>query len=186
MTLRLFLSTFLLVASTGYAVGLLFVEHRTSFTPGGVETQFLGTAENSQAAEMRFEKSPGEMFVFLHNHILGISILMLAVGTIFHFTSLTREWLRRLLMIEPLAAVLTTFGGIALVRFVSPAFAWLVMVSGISMVGGYAAMVGLILAELWIPKRKPVPREPGAGGMRGAPAGAPQRDTVPTRLAHRG
>jgi hypothetical protein len=151
-TLRIFLTSFLLVASTGYTIGLLFVEHRTGYSPAGIRSQFLGTAESAREEEMSFEKSPAEMFVFLHNHILGISLLLGCVGGIFYFTSLVPEWLRRLLLVEPMGAVFTTFAGIALVRFVSPVFVWLVLVSGITMVAGYAAMVLLILTELWLPR----------------------------------
>ena len=43
----------------------------------------------------------------------------------------------------------TTFGGIALVRFVSPLYSWLVLASGLSLFLCYVAMVILIVKELW-------------------------------------
>jgi hypothetical protein len=57
--------------------------------------------------------------------------------------------MKSVLMVEPLLAVGTTFGGIWLTRFVSESFGWLVLASGISMALCYLAMVVLILWELW-------------------------------------
>jgi hypothetical protein len=56
-------------------------------------------------------------------------------------------------MVEPLAAVATTFGGIWLMRFVSPLFSYLVLLSGLTMGLCYLAMVALLLAELLFGKR---------------------------------
>jgi hypothetical protein len=55
-------------------------------------------------------------------------------------------------MVEPILAIGTTFGGIWLMRFVSEYFSWLVLVSGVTMVGCYFVMVMLILKELWLTK----------------------------------
>jgi ABC-type polysaccharide/polyol phosphate export permease len=85
----------------------------------------------------------------MHNHILSLSVVFCIVGGIFFFSSLVSERTKRFLMIEPLAAIVTTFGGMALVRYVSPDFSWLVIVSGASLFLCYGIMVGLMLYELW-------------------------------------
>lgn len=148
-TLRLFLTAFFIVLTIGYGVGLLFVEHTTSLTLQGVREQFLGNEGSGSTEELRFAKSAHEMFVFMHNHILSLSVVFCIVGGIFFFSSLVSERTKRFLMIEPLAAIVTTFGGMALVRYVSPDFSWLVIVSGASLFLCYGIMVGLMLYELW-------------------------------------
>lgn len=172
-TLRMFITVFLIVLTAGYAVGLAFVDHTTSATPSGIESRFLGTDESGEpAGDMTFPKSSAEMFTLIHNHVFGLSILFFVLGGIFYFSSLVRPGLKRFLMVEPLAGIATTFGGLALVRYVSPAFSWLVVLSGISVGVCYAAMILLILSELWLPSS----RRSSPSGASGA-GGAGDRDT---------
>ena len=147
--MRNFITAFLLLLSTGYIVGILFVDHRTQGTSRGLIEEYRGTPEVSRAAELKYAKSVDEMYIFLHNHILSLSVVFFAVGGIFYFSSLTSPGVKHFLIVEPFAAIATTFGGIWLMRFVAPQFSWLVLISGISMVGCYAIMVFLILWELW-------------------------------------
>lgn len=148
-TLRLFITAFLLVLTAGYSVGVLFVDHTTSGTPDGLAAEFRGNEGDAGQAELKFGKSPREIYTFLHNHIFSLSIVFFCVGGIFYFSSVGRG-LKTFLLVEPFIAIITTFGGIWLTRFVFPGFSWLVIVSGISMLGCYAAMVLLALKELWL------------------------------------
>jgi hypothetical protein len=175
-TLRLFITVFLTVLTAGYAVGLVFVDHTTSATPSGIRERYLGTDADPRARqsgepdgpvtpgasalstdafepadEMTFAKSPSEMLTLIHNHVLGLSVLFFILGAIFYFSSLAGPRWKRFLMVEPLVGIAATFGGLALVRYVAPEFAWLVIVSGISVGLCSAAMILLILAELWLP-----------------------------------
>jgi hypothetical protein len=147
MTLKLFITAFLMVLTIGYAIGLFFVEHQTSFTPRGVQEQFLGNDESAQ--EIRYPKSANEMFVFMHNHILSMALVFLALSGIFYFTSTSPKF-KRFLMIEPFVAILTTFGGIALVRYSSDVWSWLVVISGVLLFVSYVVIVGMILRDLWL------------------------------------
>jgi hypothetical protein len=152
-TLRLFLSTFLLVLTLGYGIGLFFVEHSTSFSSRGIQEQFIGNGDVDGATEIKYEKSVHEMYVFIHNHVLSLALVFFTVGVIFYFSSIVSERLKRFLLVEPLAAVGTTFGGIVLTRFVSPLYSWLVLASGLSLFVCYFAMVVLIAKELWFTER---------------------------------
>ncbi len=152
-TLRLFLTIFLFVLTVGYSIGLFFVDHTTKGTPQGLVEEYRGTPEGNDSAELKYPKSEDEMYIFLHNHILSLSMVFFAVGGLFYFSSEVSDSVKKMLMVEPLAALLTTFGGIWLMRFVSERFSWLVLVSGVSMVGCYFAMVILMLKEMWF-KRK--------------------------------
>lgn len=149
VTLKLLITAFLLALTTGYAVGLLFVEHTTSLTATGVQEEFLGNNAADSAPEIKYAKASSEMFVFMHNHMLSLSFMFFAVGMIFYFSSVVSSKVKSILLIEPFAAIVTTFGSIALVRFVSPAFNWLVIVSGVSLFTCYVVVVALIMKELW-------------------------------------
>lgn len=150
--LRLFITAFLVLLTTGYTVGLFFVDHTTTGTLRGLTEEFRGVSENSQAMELKYAKSVDEMYIFLHNHILSLSLIFFAVGGLFYFSSSVSARFKGFLIVEPFVAIATTFGGIWLMRFVSEHFSWLVIVSGVSMVGCYVVMVVLILRELWMKK----------------------------------
>lgn len=148
--LRLFLTAFLVIMTAGYLVGLLFVEHKTAALPHGIAAEYRGMPEAEQAAEFKYPMSADEMYLLLHNHILSLAIVFFAVGGIFYFSSVVSNQLKTWLIVEPLAALGTTFGGIWLTRFVAEEFSWLVLVSGIATAVCYFLMVTLILKELWI------------------------------------
>jgi hypothetical protein len=99
---------------------------------------------------MKFEKSAREMYILIHDHVLSLALLFFALGGIFSFSSLVSDKLKLFLVVEPFVAIVTTFGGIALVRFVAIQFSWLVILSGFSMFASFATMSVLILVELWV------------------------------------
>ncbi len=148
-TLRLFITAFLLVLTAGYAIGLFFVDHTTSFTSQGIQEQLLGNENSAIQPEIKYAKSVNDMFIFIHNHVLSLALVFFAVGSIFYFSSIVSERVKCFLMVEPLVAIVTTLGGIVLVRYVSPHFSWLVIISGASLFLCYAVMLVLIIKELW-------------------------------------
>ena len=68
------------------------------------------------------------------------------------FNSSITSGLKTILIVEPFISILTTFGGIWLIRFVHPAFSYLVIISGILMYGCYFTMAGVLLYELGLKK----------------------------------
>jgi hypothetical protein len=148
-TLRLFITAFLVVLTCGYAVGLFFVDHTTNGTPGGISAEFRGDEGDVDGTGMKFGKGLREMYTVVHNHLLSLSILFFIVGSVFYFTSGIPAGWKTFFLVEPFVAILTTFGGLWLLRLVSPLFVWLVIPSGISMAICYAFMTGAILKELW-------------------------------------
>lgn len=150
---RLFLTAFLLVLTFGYAFGFAFVHYTTSLSPEGILEQYRGnTLANSIPRELKYEKTLVEMLTFTHNHVLSLTILFFIVCGIVLFSSTLSESWKKFLIIEPFVAILTTFGGLWLMRFSSGWFVWLVILSGVSMVLCYVATVYIILRELWFLK----------------------------------
>jgi hypothetical protein len=155
--LRWMITLFLVVLSSGYAVGLMFVEHTTAMSAPGVREQFLGTPAELRPAEVKYARSPGEMFTFIHNHVFSMAMLFFVLALLVHGTHVFSPGWKRFLMIEPFIAIATTFGGIALVRYVSPLFSWLVILSGVSLALVYALSIYAIMAEVWGHARQPAP-----------------------------
>ena len=155
--LRWMITLFLAVVSTGYAVGLLYVDHTTAMSAPGVREQFLGKPDGVVATEVKYAKSPGEMFTFILNHVFSMAVLFFVLALLLHGTGVFSPGWKRFLMIEPFVAIVATFGGIALVRYVSPLFSWLVMLSGVSLAGVYILSATAIMAEMW---RRPRGNQP--------------------------
>ena len=150
--LRWFITAFLSLVTCGYAIGLLFVDHTTAGTTEGIAAQFRGAPESANLAELKYAKTPTEVYTFLHNHVLSLSLIFFVVGGLLYFSSTISPAVKGFLIIEPFLAIATTFGGIWLMWSISEHFSWLVIISGISMVGCYLVMVFLILRELWMKK----------------------------------
>ncbi|MDI6802778.1 MAG: hypothetical protein QME58_02890 [Bacteroidota bacterium] len=152
--LKILITAFLILLTFGYSIGLLLVEHKTALTPSGITEEYKGTNEDSQAEVIKYSRSKNEMYIFLHNHITSLSVIFFVIGFIFYFSSIASNQLKTFLILEPFMSIAITFSGIWLLWETSQLFSWLVLISGILMGLSYAAMVILILIELWIPKRK--------------------------------
>lgn len=154
INLKILITAFLILLTLGYVIGLLLVEHKTALTPSGITEEYQGTKEDSQAEVIKYPRSKNEMYIFLHNHIISLSVIFFIIGFIFYFSSIISNQLKLFFMLEPFISVVITFSGIWLLWETSQLFSWLVLVSGILMGLSYAAMVILILVELWILKTK--------------------------------
>lgn len=155
-TARWLVTWFVIVVGVGYMTGILFVQHTTHNTPTGVVHQFRGNEDVplEEVAEIKYPKSPYEMLNILHAHITSFALIFLAVGGLFLGTSTSARW-KALLALEPFAATLVLFGGMAAVRFLPEAWAWpaawIMLVAGISTFVCLYAMIVRILWELWGP-----------------------------------
>jgi len=132
---RKLIGAFVIVALTGFVIGAVFIEVTTRLTPEGVVAQYKGLsdAEMESASEMKFPKSPKEMLTTTHNHILGLSVLFVVLGFLYlHTGTMTR--LRMFIAVEPLFALITTFGGLWIVRYLWTPFVYVVILSGTLMV----------------------------------------------------
>ena len=144
--LRALAGLFTAIALFGFICGFLFLDVTTHLTPDGIITHYNGLPEAALDAggELKFEKSLKDMLTTTHNHVLGLAGPFFLIGFLYLLCGpLNRR--RTMVALEPLCALPITFGGIWIVRFVYPPFAYLVMLSGILMVGSYVWMSLVIL-----------------------------------------
>ena len=156
----------LVILGIGYAHGLLFIMNTTGMSQHGIVERYRGnqqeqpqnTSDSTGATmgEMKFEKSYPEILTIIHTHIIGMGEMFFISGFIFLFCSIVPRGLKKFLLIEPFAAILTTFGGMWLMWRVHPAFAWLLMISSGSMAVIFYITIIYCLIEL---RLKPVGEE---------------------------
>ncbi len=169
----------LVILGVGYAHGLVFIYNTTGLTHKGMIERYRGNQPEmsvsgdttnqatSQAGggdvgsgsgsnnmeDMQFEKSLPEMLTIIHNHIIGMGEMFFISGFIFLFCSIAPKGWKRFLLIEPMAAILTTFGSMWLMWRVHPAFSWLLMLSSGSMAVVFYITIIYSLIEL---RMKPI------------------------------
>lgn len=138
--------TYVLIVFIGVVVGGIMIEVTTHLTPKGVVEQYNGINESQMetAEVMKFPKSVQDMLITTHNHILGLSSIFLIVGFLY-LLSVDVKGLQIAIALEPLISLLLTFGGLWVVRYVWDPFVYIVIISGILMIGCFAWMSLVIM-----------------------------------------
>jgi len=144
---KLLVGFFIVTLSFGFYTGLRFVNENTNNTTQGIEEHYLGNEDDEDAEIMRFKKSEKEIITTVHNHVVSMSLIFLALGSILLITSLN-PILKKVLMIEPFVSVVLTFGGIWLMWSGVLWFKYIIICSGILMTITYSVSAALILFQL--------------------------------------
>lgn len=155
-TLRHFLAAFTLLLSIATAVGLTFVYQTTRMQFSGVIERYNGsdfeTLDETIDIPENYPKSISEMLLNTHNHLFGFSLIFLSMGILFYFNSfITGKW-KSILLIEPFISVFITFASMWGMRFIAPAFVYLLLFTAILTYLSFFVMAAIILYELLIYK----------------------------------
>lgn len=150
--IKLLIGSFLIVLSIGFFLGLSFVNETTELKTDGIETQYLGNELVEDATVMKFKKSEREILTLVHNHILSLSVIFFVLALILSTTSMNKKW-KCFLMLEPLASLVLTFGGIYILWSGVLWFKYVIMISGTFMTASFIAAVSIILAQLFSSKK---------------------------------
>lgn len=151
---RWFLTAFLVTITAGYATGIYFVAFTTHGSVTGTVHEFRGNEDVplEEAREIKYAKDTLEMLNVIHAHVTSFALIYLAVGGIFLCSSYGPK-LKGALAVEPFAATLILFGGMAALRYLGSGaagvFAAVMMAAGLSTFGCFLAMVVLSLWEMW-------------------------------------
>ena len=145
--IKWFLIAFVVVLSVGFYSGLLFVNETSTVEPNGIEENYLGNENDTDANIMKFKKSEREMLTVVHTHVLSMSMIFFLLGILVWLTKLPKG-LKIFLTLEPFLSVLLTFGGIYLLWSGVLWFKYIVLFSGILMTISFVASTFLVLFQL--------------------------------------
>lgn len=138
-----------IVQLVGYTTSLVFVWQTTRMVPPGIAARYRGEgAEASATGAMQFPKSFAEMLTITHTHLLGMAVIFVLTGLGVALCELPSERWRRILVVEPFAALLVSFTSMWLMRYADPRFAWLLEASSVVMALTFYAQSFLILRDL--------------------------------------
>jgi hypothetical protein len=151
--IKLLLLLTVLNLMVGVGVGLYYVANTTHLSLEGTSEQFRGSIlEDEFDIPEKFSKPIAELLTTTHNHIISMTFIFFIMGGIFYLNSIITGFWKTFFIAEPFFSILATFGGIWLIRFIHPSFAYLVMVSGVLMYLSFFLMAGTIIYELSIKK----------------------------------
>ncbi len=111
-------------------------------------TQSAPAPPPTVTGEIEYQKSLAEMLNIIHTHILSMTFLFSLSGLITLMTASTGTKFRKFVVIEPFIGILVTFAGLWLMRYVHPAFSWLVSLSGLTMAACFAGQFWAVIREL--------------------------------------
>lgn len=109
--LRNLIISFVIVLSTGYFVGVMFIDHTSSLNPQGIQDNYLGNEVTEPIDVIKFKKSSYQMFNLIHTHVISMSIIFFIMGLLLSITDLNK-YLKAFLIIEPFFSIAATFLGI--------------------------------------------------------------------------
>ena len=109
--LRNLIVLFVIVLSTGYFVGVMFIDHTSSLNPEGIQENYLGNEVTEPMDVFKFKKSTYQMFNLIHAHVVSMAIIFFIIGLLLLITDLNK-YLKLFLIIEPFLSIIITFAGI--------------------------------------------------------------------------
>jgi hypothetical protein len=140
-----------IVQLVGYTTSLLFIHHTTGMTPPGVAARYRGADSTVTEGSMQFPKSYAEMLTITHTHLLSMAAIFVFSGLALGLCERPGERWRQLLIVEPFAALLVSFGSMWLMRYVDARFSWLLSLSSVLMALTFYLQSYFILRELGRP-----------------------------------
>ena len=88
--LRNLIILFVIVLSTGYFVGVMFIDHTSSLNPQGIQDNYLGNEVTERIDVIKFKKSSYQMFNLIHTHVISMSIIFFIMGLLLSITDLNK------------------------------------------------------------------------------------------------
>lgn len=144
-----------IVQVVGYTTSLLFIHHTTGMTPPGVADHYRGSDSTASDAAMQFPKTYAEMLTITHTHLLAMAAIFAFSGFALALCERPSAPWRRLLIVEPFAALLVSFAAMWLMRYADARFSWLLSLSSAVMAVTFYVQSFLVLRELAAPAETP-------------------------------
>lgn len=146
--IKILISAFVFVLTIGVTIGVIYVGYNTDYTPLGTQTYYAGDSVTPEfEIPDQYPRSFEALLLTTHTHVTAFAIIFLIMGVLMFFTdSLPAPW-KLILMIEPMASTLVTFGSFFAIRYIHGSFSYLTMVSGILMYASYYVTAIIIFRE---------------------------------------
>ena len=150
--LKKLLIYYLITLGIGFSLGVLYVYLNSEFSSSGMIEQYLGS--ESDKWNFKPKKTLQDLVSHTHEHITMFSIIFLSLGIIFLYNNTIKGFWKRFLIIEPFLSIIITFGGFFIIRYVTIAFSYVIMISSFLMYLCFYVMLFISLYELIISNKE--------------------------------
>lgn len=137
---------FLMFAISGLFTTAILQLQRIGFGYERIVVYYLGGEINGQIS---FAKNFAVLLEQAHFHTFVVGITFLILSHLFIATSV-RRGLKYFIILLSFFSSMSDMGGVWLVRYLSPYFAYFIMAAWIGMWVGYATMIFTSLYEMWL------------------------------------
>ena len=137
-----------IIQLVGYTTSLVFTRHTTGMTAAGVATRYRGSDPDAAEGAMQFAKSFSEMLTVTHTHLFSMATIFVFSGLALALCARPSERWRRILIVEPFAALLVSFSAMWLMRYADARFSWLLGASSGLMAVTFYVQSYFVLREL--------------------------------------
>jgi len=145
---KILITLFSATLAIALMVGVLNYYERTQLTVQGTQEWYRGNESDPQAATMKFAKTPLELLDVTHPHLFFQTIMFFILCHIFSLSSI-RDRHKVLVYAVAFGSVLTEAGLPWLIRYVSGAFAPLMIVSSALMSVSVLVLLVVPVKEMW-------------------------------------
>ena len=152
--LRWFLIIFIIILAIGVSVGLVYINLTTHMSSEQTYEHIAGSQAGEYEIPDNYPKSLENLLLTTHVHVISFAFIFIIMGALFNFNSILPDRWKLFLMIEPLFAILTTFGSIWGIRYIHPAFSYVTIVSGVLMYLSFYLVAVILIIDLAYKKSK--------------------------------
>jgi hypothetical protein len=154
--LKIFLTGFIFLLTSGVSTGLVFLFSTTSFSATGTVEHYNGSPvspDDTISIQEKYPKPIPEMLLTTHNHFIGFSFIFFILGGLFYFNSTITGRLKHFLLIEPFVSTWLTFASIWGIRFINPNFVYISIAAAVLTYISFYLLVGILIYELTLKKK---------------------------------
>lgn len=141
-SVKLLVTVFLVVVAIGYLMALLNTYDKTNFTLTGIAEHYRGNEE-----ELIYPMAFGDLVSTSHTHLIGMSLMFMALGAILMFTSVS-EPVKKWIIGIAFFTIFLDIASIWLTRYIASQFAMLVMIAGVLMAISFLLLFVIPLRDL--------------------------------------
>ena len=146
---KIFFTMFLLIMGAGYILALMNIVGNMGFGTQGIIYHYAGSTEDPIGyPPMDFPT----MATVTHTHMIAMGTMAFLIGWVFLFTQTLSDKLKGLLYFFYFGAIFADICSIWLVRYVTTAAVYLMILAGASVGLCIAIMIGIPLFEMWLQK----------------------------------
>ena len=143
--LKKLLTYYLFTIGIGFSLGVLYVYLNSEFSNTGMIEQYIG---NNDEWEPKLPKTLKDLISHTHEHITMFSIIFLSIGVIFSYNSVIKGFWKSFLILEPFISIIITFGVFFIIRYITTAFSYVIIISSFLMYICFYIMLFVCLYEL--------------------------------------